>query len=205
MTSRGSPARSGCPGARRRAAAADRPTADRRGPPRTTRFYVLDTCVVRPVLVFDGDCAFCARCVRLIDRLNPVADIVAWQAADLPRLGLTADQCMDAVQWVDDRGVRTGHAAVASILLCSGRPWRSVGRTISAPGISVVARFVYRLVAANRHRLLGGTAACAVNGHEASRVIERSRGLRPVDDHHRPSRLLRPDLRPVLAAGLPVQ
>ena len=115
-----------------------------------------------PVLVFDGDCAFCSSCARLLERIGPQAEIVAWQAADLDELGITAEQAAEAVQWIGaDGAVRSGHEALAAVLLAAGPPWRIAGRAILLPGVSQLAAVGYRLVARNRHRLPGGTPACA--------------------------------------------
>jgi predicted DCC family thiol-disulfide oxidoreductase YuxK len=108
----------------------------------------------RGVLVFDGDCGFCTRSVRLLERIGPDADIVPFQTTDLAALGLTERRAADAVQWVGtDGAVRSGHAAVAGALETAGPVWRMAGRAMLAPGVSRVAARVYRLVAANRGRL----------------------------------------------------
>ena len=71
----------------------------------------------RPVLVFDGDCAFCTSCARLLERIGPEAEIVAWQLTDLAELGMTKEQAADAVQWVQvDGTIRSGHEAIAAAL-----------------------------------------------------------------------------------------
>jgi predicted DCC family thiol-disulfide oxidoreductase YuxK len=117
----------------------------------------------RPVLVYDGDCGFCTTCVRLLERIGPDAEIVAWQLTDLAALGMTEEQAADAVQWVRiDGTVRSGHEAIAAVLSTAGRFWRIVGRALLLPGISWIAARAYRLVADNRYRLPGGTPACAV-------------------------------------------
>jgi predicted DCC family thiol-disulfide oxidoreductase YuxK len=115
----------------------------------------------KPVLIFDGDCAFCTRCAHVLKRIGPDAEIVAWQFADLAELGVTEQQAAEAVQWVQvDGTVRSGHEAIAATLNAAGRTWRIVGRALLLPGISSLAAGVYQLVAANRHRLPGGTPAC---------------------------------------------
>ena len=114
-------------------------------------------------LVYDGDCGFCTSAVSLIPRLRLRADrVVAWQLADLPALGLTAEQAAAAVQWVDADGVASGHRAVARLLMASGPLWSLVGRALLLPVISPLAARVYALVADNRGRLPGGTPTCAV-------------------------------------------
>ncbi|HEU4392323.1 MAG TPA: DUF393 domain-containing protein [Solirubrobacterales bacterium] len=117
----------------------------------------------RPVLLYDGDCAFCTSCVHALERIGPDADIVAWQLTDLTELGVTEQEASDAVQWVEiDGTVRSGHEAIAAVLSTAGRIWRVAGRAILLPGVSWLAARAYRLVANNRHRLPGGTPACAV-------------------------------------------
>jgi predicted DCC family thiol-disulfide oxidoreductase YuxK len=116
----------------------------------------------RPVLVYDGDCAFCTSCARLLERIGPKAEIVPWQFTDLAELGLTEKEAAEAVQWVPVAGpVRSGHEAIAAVLGTARGIWKVIGRALLLPGISWVAARVYRLVADNRYRLPGGTPACA--------------------------------------------
>ena len=106
------------------------------------------------MLVFDGDCTFCTKCARLLERISPQAEIVAWQAADLDELGITAAQAAEAVRWVETDGtVRTGHEAIAAALSTGGLAWRIAGRVMLLPWVSPLAAVGYRLVARNRHRL----------------------------------------------------
>lgn len=108
----------------------------------------------RPVLVFDGACAFCTSCAHLLRRISPQAKIVAWQVADLGELGITATQAEEAVRLIESDGaVRTGHEAFAAVLCTAGPPWRIAGRALLLPGISPLAAAGYRLVARNRHWL----------------------------------------------------
>jgi predicted DCC family thiol-disulfide oxidoreductase YuxK len=118
------------------------------------------------MLLYDGDCAFCTSSARVLERIGPDAEIVAWQLTDLCALGLTEQQAAAAVQWVGADGkVRSGHEAIAAALRTAGPVWRVIGRALVLPGISWIAARVYRLVADNRYRLPGGTPACAL-GHE---------------------------------------
>lgn len=118
----------------------------------------------RPVLVYDGDCAFCTSSVEFIARrLRTGAELVAWQHADLASLGVTREQAQHEVVWVDRNGRSSGGAqAVAALLRDCGGGWRPVGVLLALPPFSWVAHGVYRLVARNRHRLPGGTPACAL-------------------------------------------
>jgi predicted DCC family thiol-disulfide oxidoreductase YuxK len=129
----------------------------------------------QPVLVYDGDCAFCTSSARLLGRIGPAAEIVAWQLGDLPGLGLTEAKAAAAVQWVEiDGTVRCGHEAIAAALRSAGGIWALAGRALLLPGVSPLAALAYRLIAGNRHRLPGGTPACAVGPQETRRSTSRS-------------------------------
>jgi predicted DCC family thiol-disulfide oxidoreductase YuxK len=115
-----------------------------------------------PLLVYDGDCAFCTRVVDLARaRLGVQCRAVPWQEADLAALGLTEDQVVEKVWWVDPDGTKvSGHRAVAAALRHGAPAVRSVGRLLDADAFAPVASAGYDLVARNRHRLPGGTPAC---------------------------------------------
>jgi len=127
-----------------------------------------------PVLVFDGDCAFCSTCARFLQRWvvsDGSTSVEPWQRLDLAELGLTTDQCRAAVQWVGQghglgggqaagEQMASGHAAVAATLRAGHPGWRPVGALLVAPGFSWLARGVYSWVAAHRDVLPGGTPAC---------------------------------------------
>ena len=116
----------------------------------------------RPVFLYDGDCSFCTSCARILERIGPDAEIVAWQDTDLGELGITKEQATDAVQWIQiDGTVRSGHEAIAAVLSTAGRIGKITCRMMLLPGISWMAAKIYRLVANNRYRLPGSTPACA--------------------------------------------
>ncbi|GAA2482700.1 DUF393 domain-containing protein [Terrabacter carboxydivorans] len=119
----------------------------------------------RPTLVYDADCAFCTRSVELLQRWvdrRARYDVRPWQALDLAAVGLTEQDCDAAAQFVDADGtVRAGHLAIASALTHGAPGWRPLGHLVEVPGISWLAGRAYRWVAAHRHQLPGGTAACA--------------------------------------------
>lgn len=120
----------------------------------------------QPVLVFDGDCGFCTTSVRFAERrVRPRCEIIPWQFADLEALGATREQAEYEVLWVTPVGtVYGGSQAVAKALLSAGRGWSVLGALLMLPPLRWAAHGVYRLVANNRHRLPGGTAACALPG-----------------------------------------
>jgi predicted DCC family thiol-disulfide oxidoreductase YuxK len=117
-----------------------------------------------PLLVYDGDCAFCRRAVTVaLSRMKVACRAVPWQEVDLAALGLTAEQAAEAVWWVEPGGRKVkGHEAVAAALR-HGRPaLRPVGRLLEAPALNSLAAAGYDLVARNRHRLPGSTPSCGV-------------------------------------------
>ena len=130
------------------------------------------------MLVYDGDCRFCVSRARWFQRragksarLNKTSGIadgqasqantesstaVAWQDLDLAEVGLTEDVVTREAVWIDAEGRKfTGHAAIAKSLIHIGGLWGVAGRLLRVPPISWLARLVYRLVAANRHRISG--------------------------------------------------
>jgi predicted DCC family thiol-disulfide oxidoreductase YuxK len=126
------------------------------------------TSLAHGTFVYDGDCAFCTMCARFIERRVPHrATIVPWQFADLPALGLTREQGLAAVQWVPVGTVGSagaGPVAIAALLRTGSGFWRAIGGALGLRPVTALAWPVYRWVAHNRHRLPGGTAACAVPG-----------------------------------------
>lgn len=115
-----------------------------------------------PVLIFDGDCAFCTSSAEWIQRRVPAdVHVEPWQRIDLDHFGLTEHDVMTAVYWVDERSRKhRGDAAVAKALVAAGGVWKPVGWLLQVPGVSLLAAIGYKLVSLNRHRLPGGTPAC---------------------------------------------
>lgn len=114
------------------------------------------------MLIFDGDCAFCTSCVDAAQRIAPQRIAMQpYQRADLAALGIDASTCAAALQYRDDRGTwHSGSEAIAGLLRACGGIWWLPGRLLQLPGIRRVAAGTYAWVAANRHRLPGGTPAC---------------------------------------------
>jgi predicted DCC family thiol-disulfide oxidoreductase YuxK len=121
-----------------------------------------------PWLVFDGDCAFCTSSATWIgDRLRQPGRanvrLVPWQFTDLAELGTTAERAQREVLWVTPDGeVLGGAAAVARWLRFRGGGCAVAGRLMEAPVLRTLAAAAYRLVARNRHRMPGGSPACAL-------------------------------------------
>jgi predicted DCC family thiol-disulfide oxidoreductase YuxK len=121
-----------------------------------------------PLLIFDGDCAFCTSSAHwLARRLNRPdganARLVPWQFTDLAALGTTAERTQREALWVSADGtIYGGAAAFAEWLKFRGGAYGVVGRAINLPGVRALAAAVYRVIAKNRHRMPGGSPACAL-------------------------------------------
>ena len=119
-------------------------------------------------MVFDGDCGFCTTSAswvarRLEREASPDARLVPWQRADVEALGSTTERAQREVLWVEVDGTVLGGAdAVAAWLRYAGGSAAALGRLLGRPGVRHLARLGYRLIAANRQWLPGGTPACAL-------------------------------------------
>ena len=112
------------------------------------------------LLVYDGECGFCIRSAHWIEaRLPADARVQPWQSLELEELGLRRDDVEAAIWWVDGDGWGTrrsrGAEAIGRSLIAAGGTWGVVGRLIVHPPLCWLARPVYALTAANRHRLRG--------------------------------------------------
>jgi predicted DCC family thiol-disulfide oxidoreductase YuxK len=119
---------------------------------------------VHPILVFDGDCGICSASVGFLRRAGCTARMVTSQEWTASHPEDTA-RVAEAVVVVTPDGRRLeAQLGVAEALRLSSRPWPAIGAVIAAPGIRVVAGWVYRLVARNRTRLssMVGLNACAL-------------------------------------------
>ncbi len=117
----------------------------------------------KPVLIYDGDCAFCTRSVNVLKRLPIDAEVTAYQFTDLELYGTTEDRATHEVLWVDPTGrIHGGAQAVARLLISAGGIYAAAGWMLRTPPVRWIAAGVYRLIANNRQRMPGGTAACAL-------------------------------------------
>lgn len=108
------------------------------------------------VLVYDGQCGFCRRCVKLIHRyLRHPPRTEPWQEANLAQLGLNPEMCQEAVQWVSERrGTRreqlSADDAIARVLRNAGGGWAVIGALMIMPGVHWISGVIYRWVARSR-------------------------------------------------------
>jgi len=119
---------------------------------------------VTPILIFDGDCAFCTTSVRWLQRrLRSDVAVEPWQFTDLASYGTDADRATHEVLWVDGTGrIHGGAQGFARWLIHSGGVWRALGTLLTLPPARWIAAAAYRLIANNRDRMPGGTPACAL-------------------------------------------
>ena len=126
--------------------------------------------VTRALLVFDGDCAFCTTWVNRLEAVLPVFPrTTPWQWIELDDYALTRDD-VDRFAWVitpSNEGrpghQYAGHLALSALLRM--QPvigLRFLGHLLATPPFSLAAALGYRVIAANRSRLPGGTPACAL-------------------------------------------
>lgn len=119
------------------------------------------------LLVYDGDCAFCTTAVqKLHDTLARFPKAVPYQHLDIETFGLDQHDVEHAAWLIDTREPMRlwAGADVFAALLAGQRslPIAWAGRVLSLPGVRIVTALGYRLIAENRHRLPGGTPACAL-------------------------------------------
>ncbi len=117
-----------------------------------------------PLLVYDGDCGFCTTSVRWLERVLPrMPRAEPWQWLALDEVGLSRDDVTHYAWLVAGEHRFRGHAAFAGLLQLQDR-WvpRFAGRLLVTPPFSWAAALGYRLIARYRHRLPGGTPACAL-------------------------------------------
>ena len=119
----------------------------------------------RGLLIFDGDCGFCATSATWISSKWPSgrADIVAWQRmslAQLGEIGLSETQVQTRAWWVDSRGAVGGECAIGEASRAAGGAWGLLGVIVASVPVQIFARPVYLLVARYRYLLPGGTPAC---------------------------------------------
>lgn len=120
------------------------------------------TGVVTPIILYDADCGFCTRSARLLERLGAAASFAPLQRADLVALDVDPARAEHELPAVHAGGVAYGAHAIR-VALATGPWWmRALAVVLGLPVIAGLAQVGYRWVAANRHRLPGGTTACTL-------------------------------------------
>jgi predicted DCC family thiol-disulfide oxidoreductase YuxK len=117
-----------------------------------------------PVLLIDGDCAFCQASVRWLDGHGLLGvPAVPWQFVDLGPLGVPRSRlATEAVLVRADGSTLGGARALAHAARAGSSPAARLAGLADLPPVRPLARLAYRWVSRNRSRLPAGTAACAV-------------------------------------------
>ncbi|KUO14169.1 thiol-disulfide oxidoreductase DCC family protein [Streptomyces sp. DSM 15324] len=118
-----------------------------------------------PVLAYDGDCGFCQTSIdRLRALAAPTVEAVPWQFLPSSVTSAHRERLEHEVLLLRSGTVLAGGAdALARYTATSpSAAYRILAGVVRLPGIRSCARAVYRWVSVNRHRLPGGTPACAV-------------------------------------------
>jgi predicted DCC family thiol-disulfide oxidoreductase YuxK len=109
-------------------------------------------------LVYDADCGFCTRSAHWLDE-HPIA----WHTLDLDAVQVTQAEADANAGWLEDgRITALGADAITAALRAKRGAAGVAGRALTVPGLRRLAHLVYPRIAANRHRMPGGTAACKI-------------------------------------------
>jgi predicted DCC family thiol-disulfide oxidoreductase YuxK len=125
------------------------------------------------IVIWDGDCGFCARTKRFVERFD-LDDLYDWHTAQSgigARFGISADQLRQRLYVVYGECIAGGYRAFQAMALYNPLTWFLAAAALLAPyrRITIAALLalflpplrplgeaVYNLVARNRHRLAPG-------------------------------------------------
>src|SRR5690606_27144661 len=109
--------------------------------------------LAKPILIFDGDCAFCRRsAARFLKMTHGRVEARPSQALDLKALGVDPESVKRAVVFVVPEGAPTegSEAIFRALLHAPKRRLRWGARMGLLPGLLSVSQVGYRWVARNR-------------------------------------------------------
>jgi predicted DCC family thiol-disulfide oxidoreductase YuxK len=119
--------------------------------------------VQESLLIYDGDCQFCQLSLEFgIRVLEIFPKYAAYQRIEPSKFGLSTSDVRSQI-WFITPGSKPlgGHLAAAAILgLQTNVAWRLLGWFMRKTPTSWFAKWVYFFIAANRHRLPGGSRQC---------------------------------------------
>lgn len=113
--------------------------------------------MMRDLVVYDGDCGVCEWAAGWVKRYAPKVDVSSHTKYGVEHLS--------AVWYITSTGRHEGATAISMILKRSDpKTAKIAGAIIGAPGIRILSRGVYFLIAKNRRRLskLLGLKTCQI-------------------------------------------
>ena len=115
-------------------------------------------------LIFDGDCSFCTTSANwAVKHSKTPIDALPWQFTDLTAYGLTEEQTSSKVWMVVNGKKYGGSDAAAMWLILKRNPFAKLaGYLMMFWAFRWIFAIGYRVIAKNRHRMPGGTPACAL-------------------------------------------
>ncbi|MGV9803199.1 thiol-disulfide oxidoreductase DCC family protein [Mycobacterium sp. NPDC003449] len=116
------------------------------------------------VLYFDGNCGMCTRSVNALTRRQRTGDlsIAPFQRpGTAERLGVPADQMLEAAWWQDSSGAVYRGAEAVNAAVSAGFGTRVPLRVYRVPGMRQLQNAIYRWIATHRYRFPGTTPHCA--------------------------------------------
>ena len=116
------------------------------------------------LLIFDGDCSFCTTWVNRLEAALPTfPPSTPWQWIDVDEYALTPEDVAKYAWVVTPGGQYAGHLAASALLRMQPHfALRFLGHLIATPPFSWISAVAYGWISKNRHRLPGGTPACAL-------------------------------------------
>lgn len=121
----------------------------------------------KPLLLFDGDCAFCTReAARIVRWTGPAVKKRSFrEKGALAGLGLSEAECDREIKLVHPGGRVSGGAEAIFDALSYSKRTRALSFLYRIPGVPSVAESVYAWVAARRYLFLGRTCPDGTCSH----------------------------------------
>lgn len=117
-----------------------------------------------PVLLFDADCALCTRAATWARTLRWRTIVIPLQSIDLAGAGVDPQRATTDMPFISADGeISYGAAAITAALGTGHTGHRALAAVLRSFPFRHLAARAYRLVARNRHRLPGGSAACDIS------------------------------------------
>ena len=118
------------------------------------------------IIIYDGDCGFCQTTVDLINKLDWLHSFkfVPYQKDDtLEKYNfLTAEMCEKQIYLVKPNGRYYGGYDAFKIMSLYLPLTFLISWFFFLPGIVHLGRFIYKVIAANRHKIRLGNKMCKV-------------------------------------------